>query len=257
MPDSPDFVGAARAFSAQSSHYDHDDKINQVITDLRKQVYDHVARFIHPNSSVLELNAGTGIDATHFVAQGHTVLATDLSDGMIREMTKKLNERLRVRQLSYDKLDMLDGEKFNYVFSNFGGLNCIDDLGKVTTHIPGVLNPGGYVTWVIMPRVCLWEFASILKGNLRAFRRLKRDGVMAHIDGQYFRTWYHSLTDIRKAFGDNFEFIESEGLAATSPPPYKTDATGYKFLRKLDKVLNRTFPFNRWADHIIVTFRLK
>lgn len=243
-----------KAFTAQSIHYDADDQSNPVISDLRKQVYDHLARFLKPNSHILELNAGTGIDAAYLSSLGHSVLATDLSDGMIRELGKKANERLRVRQLAYDHLDELN-EKFDYVFSNFGGLNCIDDLGKVTRHLTHVLKPGGYVTWVIMPKVCPWEIMSALKLNRNAFRRWKKDGVVAHIDGEYFRTWYHSLKEIKKAFGKEFDFLETEGLAALSPPPHKTDLGSYHFLRSLDKSVRHTFPFNRWADHIIVTFR--
>jgi SAM-dependent methyltransferase len=236
-----------RAFSAQSVHYDSDDRSNYVIQDLRKQVYEHVARYMKPASTILELNAGTGIDAKYFSSRGHSVLATDLSDGMITELQRK---NLDARQLSYENINQV-GKKFDYVFSNFGGLNCIDDLGKVTTHLPEVLKPNGLVTFVIMPKVCPWELASF------TFRRLKKGGVMAHIDGEYFRTWYFSLSDIKKAFGDKFELIETQGLAALSPPPHKTDLKLYTFLRKFDKVFNRTFPFNRWADHIIVTFKLK
>jgi len=238
-----------RAFSAQSVHYDDDDQSNYVIQDLRKQVYQHVAPFMKPASKILELNAGTGIDAKYFTQQGHSVLATDLSDGMILELRKK---KLESKQLSYDRIDEI-GDKFDYIFSNFGGLNCIDDLGKVTTHLPKVLKPKGLVTFVIMPKVCPWELASL------TLRRLKPGCVMAHIDGQYFRTWYFSFNDIKRAFGNKFELIEIEGLAALSPPPHKTNLKPrtYRFLRRLDKTLNKTFPFNRWADHLIVTFRLK
>jgi SAM-dependent methyltransferase len=245
---------ANAAFTAQSIHYDADDKTNHVIADLRKQVYDHVARHIRPKSSILELNAGTGIDASYFISKGHHVLATDLSDGMIRELNKK---GIANKQLSYDELDRLDNEKFDYVFSNFGGLNCIDDLSKVTRHLPRLLNNNAHITWVIMPKVCLWELATILKGGKNAFRRLKKDGVTAHIDSQYFKTWYHSLSDIKKAFGDQFDFVESEGLAALSPPPHKTNFFAYDLSRKIDHAFNKTFPFNRWADHIIVTFRFR
>ena len=234
-----------KAFSAQSVHFDHDDRSNKVLIDLRKQVYRHLARFVQPHSRILELNAGTGIDASFLTSQGHSVLATDLSDGMIHEMKKK---NIDARQLSYENIDSIT-QKFDYVFSNFGGLNCIDDLGKVTKHLPGLLKQGGYVTWVIMPPVCPWEMLSL------TFRRFREEGVMAHIDGHYFRTWYHSLSDIKKAFGDQFDFIESEGLAALSPPPHKTNFFAYRLSRKIDGILNRTFPFNRWADHIIVTFR--
>jgi ubiquinone/menaquinone biosynthesis C-methylase UbiE len=248
----PDNDAVNKAFSAQSIHYDEDDKANRVIADLRQQVYRHVARFMKKNSRILELNAGTGIDATYFTSKGHSVLATDLSNGMIRELRKK---GLESRQLSYSNLDQLMPEKFDYVFSNFGGLNCIDDLSRVTAHLSSLLKPQGYVTFVIMPKICLWEFATIFKANKNAFRRLKKEGVMAHLEGQYFKTWYHSLGDVRNAFGNEFEFIESEGLAALSPPPHKTNFFAYNLSRKIDGALNRSFPFNRWADHLIVTFR--
>ncbi|HEX8060316.1 MAG TPA: methyltransferase domain-containing protein [Cyclobacteriaceae bacterium] len=234
-----------KAFSAQSVHYDQDDKANRVIADLRQQVYRHIARFMKPGSRILELNAGTGIDAKYFISQGHSVLATDLSDGMINELTKK---GLTAKQLSYENVNEIEG-KFDYVFSNFGGLNCIDDLHKVTRNLLQLLNTNGYVTCVIMPPVCLWETMSL------NFRRFNKNGVMAHIDGHYFRTWYHSLAGIKNAFGNPFEFVESEGLAALSPPPHKTDFFAYDFSRKIDAALNKTFPFDRWADHIIVTFR--
>lgn len=236
-----------RAFSTQSTHYDIDDQSNYVIQDLRKQVYEHVANYMKPASRILELNAGTGIDAKYFASLGHSVLATDLSEGMVGQLRSKNLETL---QLSYDRINEID-EKFDYVFSNFGGLNCIDDLNKVTTHLPGLLRSNGIVTFVVMPKVCPWELASF------TLRRLKKGGAMAHIDGEYFRTWYFSLSDIRNAFGNRFELIESEGLAALSPPPHKTDLKSYKFLRRLDRTFNKLFPFNRWADHIIVTFRLK
>jgi 2-polyprenyl-3-methyl-5-hydroxy-6-metoxy-1,4-benzoquinol methylase len=249
-----DKAGVNRAFSAESIHYDAEDKSNRVISDLRKQVYEHVARYMKPGSRILELNAGTGIDASYFLSQGHSVLATDLADGMIRELTRK---QIPAKQLSYEELDQLNGEKFDYVFSNFGGLNCIDDLAKVTRHLPALLKPGSFVTWVIMPKISLWELGAVFKGYGTAFRRLKKDGIVAHTKGEIFRTWYFSLADARKAFGNNFEFVSSEGLAAISPPPRRTNIGMYNFLRKVDLLVNKTFPFNRWADHIIVTFKLK
>src|SRR6187402_1192903 len=150
------------AFSKQSAHYDVDDLQNSILKEWRAQVYDHVHQFLKPGQRMIELNAGTGLDALHFASCGNHVLATDLSDGMVHEIKQKiqrhsLNERLKVQQLSYDALNNLKTEKFDYVFSNFGGLNCIDDLAKVTAHLPSLLNDGAYVTWVIMPKVSMWE----------------------------------------------------------------------------------------------------
>lgn len=94
-----------RAFSKQSPHYDQEDSTNPVLADMRRQVYAHVHRLIKPGSSILELNAGTGIDALHFASSGYAVHATDLSDGMIREIRKKiesssLGDRFTCQQLS-------------------------------------------------------------------------------------------------------------------------------------------------------------
>jgi ubiquinone/menaquinone biosynthesis C-methylase UbiE len=261
-------VAVNAAFSKQSAGYDDADQANIVLRDLREQVYKHVRRYLRPESHILELNAGTGIDALKFVSEGHHVTATDLSDGMVAQIKTKiarhqLHSRLKCLQLSYDNINILSGEKFDFVFSNFGGLNCIQDLRAVTHHLPQLLVPGAIVTWVIMPPVCLWELAGIFAGHgHKAFRRLQKNGTRSHLEGSYFTTYYHSLPDIKSAFGKQFRLIESEGLGALSPPPHRGDIPVayprlYNFLTKADRAVRSFTPFNRWADHIIVTFRFK
>ena len=261
------FAAVNRAFSKQSIHYDDDDRSNPILQDMRHQVYAHVNKYLKPGSSILELNAGTGIDAVHFASLGHRVHATDLSSGMVEQIRAKMQSdglqgHLTCQQLSYDQLDHLAGKKFDYVFSNFGGLNCIQDLSNVTQYLRTLLSPGGYVTFVIMPPVSFWELTWILKGDPKqAFRRLKKNGVKAHLEGEFFATYYHSLGKIKRAFGEDFRIICSEGLAALSPPPSPKEFVSryprlYKTLRLLDKLVRSIPPFNRCADHLIVTFKL-
>ena len=255
-----------RAFSKQSVNYDVYDGQNQILQEMRRQVYAHVFNFLKNKSHILELNAGTGIDAFHFVNEGHTVHATDLSDGMVAQIEKKilthaLHDKLSCKQLSYDHLASLSGQRFDYVFSNFGGLNCIDDLSRVTKDLPGILNAKAFVTWVIMPPICPWELMWIFKGQVKqATRRLRKNGVVAHLEGEYFKTYYHSLSHIKDAFGPEFKFIKAEGLCALSPPPASLNFSIkhprlYHTLQKMDTLVRLNFPFNRWADHIIVTFQ--
>jgi ubiquinone/menaquinone biosynthesis C-methylase UbiE len=255
-----------RAFSKQSLHYDADDSQNIILKEWRQQVYNHVNQFLNSADRILELNAGTGIDALHFSQQGNTVLATDVSDGMIQQIQNKIylrnSKNLSCKQLSYDQLDNLRGQKFDYVFSNFGGLNCIDDLSKVTRHLPEILNKGAYVTWVIMPKVSVWELIGIVKGHgKKTFRRFEKNGTIAHLEGEYFSTHYHSFADVKKAFGSSFRFVKLEGLGTLSPPPHSNIATKhrsiYSFLKKLDGAVRNYFPFNRWGDHIIITFQFR
>lgn len=257
-----DYENVNRAFSKQAGHYDADDVANPILKVWRQQVYTHVHRFLKPASFILELNAGTGIDAVHFVKQGHQVHAIDIAEGMVAQLQKKSNGlSLTGQLLSFEELHSLSIEPVDYIFSNFGGLNCTNDLSKVTHHLPALLKPGGFVTFVIMPPVCLWEWFWIFKGHGRkSFRRLNKTGVTAHVEGEYFTTYYHSLSDIKNALGKSFRFIASEGLGALSPPPSKaefaaTHATLYKIMTAIDGSLRYSFPFNRWADHIIVTFQ--
>ncbi len=254
------------AFSKQAVHFDEDDFSNPILQQWRQQVYKHIDQFIKPNSTILELNAGTGIDAVRFSKQGHRVHATDLSDGMISVLNEKiirlsLHKEITTQQVSFDNLSQVEG-RYDYVFSNFGGLNCLEDLTKVTNAVHKLLNEGAIITWVIMPPICLWEWSWILKGQFKkAFRRL--DGkTTAHLEGEYFTTYYHSLSQIKKAFGLQFKFIKSEGLGIFSPPPsavvfIKKYPALTKNLKYLDRVVQNYFPFNQWGDHIMVTFQYK
>lgn len=255
-----------RGFSKQAVGYDEADKLNLILQDLRQQVYHHVCRYLRPQSHILELNAGTGIDALFFASKGHVVHATDLSDGMIEQIQTKisinnLSDRVKCQQLSYENLDQVLNKDFDYAFSNFGGLNCVQDLSRVTQHLPKLLKPGAYVTCVVMPPICPWELLWIFKGRWKqAFRRLKKNGVMAHLEGEHFRTYYHSVTRIRAAFGSSFKLVRCEGLAALSPQPHHGNLPlkyprVYQALRRIDALFKDSFPFNRCADHCIVTFQ--
>jgi ubiquinone/menaquinone biosynthesis C-methylase UbiE len=261
-----DFLPINQAFSKQSVQYDQEDEANPILQWMRKQVRNHASRYLKPNHKILELNAGTGLDAFYFSSKGHSVHATDLSDGMIREIESKIKNHpfpglLTCQQCSYTHLNKLTTTGFNFVFSNFGGLNCIPDLREVTKHLPSLLAPGAYITFVIMPPVCPWEFSFMLKGNFkRAFRRFGKNGAIAHLEGKYFQTYYFTPSEVVKSFGKDFKKISLEGLASISPPPhnynFQRNFPGiYKSLTKIDEKVSRMFPFNCWADHFILTMR--
>ncbi|HZX72898.1 MAG TPA: methyltransferase domain-containing protein [Cyclobacteriaceae bacterium] len=260
-----EFDSVKKAFSKQAEHYDQDDFSNPILLSWRKQVYDHVNSFLKVSDTMLELNAGTGIDALHFAQQGNQILATDYSPGMVQKIqgkikSERVGDKLTCQQCSFESLQELAGKKFDYVFSNFGGLNCSGDLTRVTNQLSLLLNSKAIVTWVIMPPICPWEIFRVFKGKRDAFRRLKSGGVMAHLEGEHFRTYYYSVADLKKAFGKDFTLLRAEGLGTFAPPPSALSFTNRnpKFtslLRWLDRLVRNIFPFNRWGDHIIVTFQ--
>lgn len=259
-----DFQSVAAAFTRQSVQYDDYEKNNPILYWMRKQVWQHVEIFLKPNSHILELNSGTGIDAVHFAQLGHHVHATDISDGMLLQLENKirqhqLEKQITFQQCSFTKLDQMPRQQFDYIFSNFGGLNCIEDLKIVTQHLPRLLKASGIVTWVILPRICPWEILMALKGHLKlAARRFKKGGSSAHIEGVHFKCFYHSPASVIRAIGGNFKLLKLQGLASWSPPPYLDDFAkkyprAYRSLTWIDEKASSFFPFNRCADHFILT----
>jgi len=252
------------AFTRQSIIYDDYDRENSTLTWMRQQVMKHVFKYIRPNDKLLELNSGTGIDAEYFANKGFTIHCTDLSDGMVEQMKKKFTSekysaKITIQQCSFTELDKVSDKKFDFIFSNFGGLNCIPDLRETTKFYPSLLNKNGRVCLVILPPICPWELIQLLRGKFKyAFRRLKRNGTLANVEGVKFRTYYFSAKDIMKALGKDFRLLKLESLALFTPIP-QMEKIPKKFprlatlLNKMDENISGIFPFNRIGDHIIVT----
>ena len=263
-PAADHFERVAEAFSRKAEEYDSfgDDHIN--LARLRRKVYDHVLRFLRPADRMLELNAGTGIDAAFFARQGYTVHTIDIAPGMLEHLAAKieqqhLHDRLTYQRLSFTDLEQVAGRPYQYLFSDFGGLNCIRDLSAVTQHLPTVLTPGGRLTWVIMPPICPWEMALVLKGKFRiATRRLRPGGTLAHVEGVRFMTYYFTPQHVLHQLGPNFRLLRLEGLSVFTPPADRQDFPRrfprlYRTLVEIDDTLAPHTPFNQWGDFFILT----
>ncbi|MHB8579862.1 MAG: class I SAM-dependent methyltransferase [Ignavibacteriaceae bacterium] len=260
------FEPVKEAFDRQSEFFDEYEEHNEILKRLRLTVRGHLLRHVKNGDNILELNAGTGLDAVFLAHKGYKIHAIDIAEGMLNKLEKKINtpelrDKVSFELLSFTELDKLKVRNFDYIFSNFGGLNCVDDLNKVTKHFNNILKPLGKITLVIMPPFSLWELTLALKGKFKpAFRRLHKNGTTANIEGIKFKTYYYNLKEIKHALGKEFKLIEVQGLASVSPPPYFEDfpllhPVLYKLFTLTDKYVSHIFPFNRCADHLILTFR--
>lgn len=261
-----DLDAVNKGFSGKAEVYDAYCASHPVISWARDLIRREVASRITADASILELNAGTGSDAEYFVSQGFRVHATDVADGMLavtRQRITSLNVdgRLTAQQLSFTELESVSGAPFDLIFSNFGGLNCIPDLQAVTRALPSLLKPHGIVVWVVMPKICPWELAQVLRGHVRvAGRRISPHGTLANVEGAGVMTWYHSPASVRRAFGDSFRLLRRQSISLFSPPSYmdgfpKRYPQLTKFLLGLDERFGAWFPFNRWGDFLMYTFR--
>ena len=184
----------AEAFSRTAEKYDAFADDHPHLTRMRNRVYAHLERFVPPGAHILELNAGTGIDAVQLAKMGYRVHATDIAPGMLSRLQDKvghlkLDGRVTIQECSFTELSRIKAGPFDAVFSNLGGLNCIPDLSPVIRDLPSIIRPGGIVTWVLMPPVCLWELATLVTGQAHlALRRLPHR-TRAHLEGLFFEVY--------------------------------------------------------------------
>ena len=259
-------IEVSSAFSKQSTVFDEIDDANSCIGWVRDRVRKEVANYMSEGARVLELNCGTGIDSTYFAALGHEVLATDNADGMLATLNKKIagtdiESRITTKKCSFNKIGDINEGQFDYVFSNFGGLNCTDKLYEVLSGIDKVLKPGGYFTLVIMPKVCPWEMLMFFRGYFKtAFRRFKKNGTNAHLEGVNFLCYYYSPDYVVKHMGQGYELCSTKGLCITVPPPFienfkERHTKLFNVLAKVEDKIYAMKPFNKWCDHYMITMK--
>lgn len=270
IPNPLNEQATAEAFSRQSAIFDEIYSANTIVNYKRERVRAHVAQYIKPGSSILELNSGTGEDATYFARQGHYVHATDISAGMQNELRLKkernhLANHISQELCSFTKLEHLQNRgPYDLIFSNFAGLNCTGNLDQVLLSLSPLLKPNGVVTLVLLPRFCLWETLMVFKGKFKtAFRRFfSSRGVKAHIEGTYFTCWYYNPSFVINTLKHSFELLSVEGLCTIVPPSYienfaEMHPVAYRFLKKYEDRYKKSWPWKFIGDYYIISLQKK
>jgi len=259
---------AAAAFDKQAPVFDQLYSTNTIINYKRKRVREHVAQFIKKESRILELNAGTGDDAVYFAQQGHSVHATDVSEGMQQQLIKKIKDHHLEDQVSCELRSftelrkLIDRGPYDLVFSNFAGLNCTSNLVNVLNSFAPLLKPGGMVTLVLLPKFCLWETLLLFRGKFKtAFRRFfSGNGRKAHIEGEYFRCWYYNPSFVKNVLKKDFDVLNVEGLCTFVPPSYIEEFAekhpgAFGFLKSKEEKLKTKWPWRSIGDYYIISLR--
>ena len=261
---------AAKAFSAQSVVFDDIYAGNTIVSYKRDRVRAHVLQYLQLNATILELNSGTGEDATFFAKIGHRVHATDIAEGMQQKLREKaakynLQDLISTELCSFTQLNQLQNKgPYDHVFSNFAGLNCTGDLDKVLLLMPSLLNDKGVITLVILPKFCLWESLLLFKGMLKTATRrwFSKNGVKAHVEGTYFTCWYYNPSYIIDVLKDSFDLLSVEGLCTIVPPSYiehfaEKHPIAYRRLKKWEDMLRFSWPWRFIGDYYIISLRKK
>jgi ubiquinone/menaquinone biosynthesis C-methylase UbiE len=217
----------------------------------REAVWRHIGRLFKPGQSVLDLGCGTGEDALTLLRAGVHVRAIDASHEMA---SIALRRGVDARNLRIEDLHRLDGS-FDAVLSNFGALNCVEDLESLQEPLARLVRPGGHLALCLIGPRCLWETAwALLRAQpAKAFRRW-RGSAMSSLG---FRVFYPSKAHLEAALHPHFTLVNWRGIGLFVPPSYVTDVSD-STLRKLDNFDRRAayWPMLRgFADHRLFVFR--
>ncbi len=258
------------AFSQQAKTFDSLYSGNTIIQYKRKRVRSHLKKLLRSTDSILELNSGTGEDAIWLAQQNCKVHATDISQGMLEIIQKKIEnetlDKLITNEIcSFTALENLQQKgPFDLIFSNFAGLNCTGDLNKVLASFSGLLKSKGIVTLVILPKFCLWELLLIFKGKFKTATRrfFNKNGHRAKIEGNHFKCWYYNPSYVIKHLKSDFELLSIEGLCTLVPPSYIENFAvkypkAFAFLKAKEDKLKRNWPWKYIGDYYIISLQKK
>jgi ubiquinone/menaquinone biosynthesis C-methylase UbiE len=240
----------------------------------RKSVWSHIEKIIPQLTGfeMLELNCGTGEDALLFGERGFNILATDISHEMLKVTNKKAAQFSMQHKISshYLDLDAFDetvfDKKFDLVFSNFGGLNCVNPQSMKTLlqKLPLILKPGGRFIGVVMPTLCMWESLYFLfKFQFRnVFRRFTNDAVIADLHGTTVKTWYYSPRQLKAWSMEKYKVMSLKPVGLLIPPSFLQaffDKRPQLLARlcKLESTFFQASQWSRFSDHFLIDLQLQ
>lgn len=248
------------AFDAYAADYDSAFTHSQIGRLQRAQVWKALLPYLGKTRRILEVNCGTGVDALWLAEQGHNVLATDISPAMIETCHQKLKHRTPGGKIDFQVADFAQlnsfaqGETFDLVFSNFGGLNCIDANAtrQFSQQCSELLRPDGLLFLVYISKACLWErYYFHYRGEKNKARRRKSAGpVVSDVEGKSVHIWYYLLEELQVLYSKSFHLIDQFPIGLFVPPSYMEEwfIKRPRILHGLGR-LDKWFKRKGWADY--------
>lgn len=255
------------SFSGYAKNYDADFSLSEIGKLQRGRVWHFLKKNIpHRSFQILELNCGTGIDALWFAERDCSVLATDISAEMIKRAEVNTAARRELVQVGVcdcrNILSLTKGKQFDLIFSNFSGLNCLDEteLKQLSDALSQLVKPGGKFIACFFGTKCIWErFYFLMKFNFKQmFRRGNGKSAVAKVGEDRITTWYYSVETIGRIFEKNFKVQKSMPVGFFIPPSYLNSIfKRIPFLLTLLAFFEKRFApamLSNYADHYIVSF---
>lgn len=250
------------SFDKAAINYDETFTNTEIGRMQRFLVYAELSKHLTSVKNVLEINCGTGEDAIWFAKQNFNITATDISPKMIEvAKNKETFENLKFLTVDIKTIhSSLDGQTFDLIFSNFGGLNCLSksELEKFFRDANLILSEKGKLVLVILPKNTIWEqFYFLTKVQFSSIFRRKKEFVLADVNEEKVPTYYYNPKDIVNLAKNYFELNAQKPIGFFVPPsylePFFRNKKGLlRFLNSLENVISN-WPFlSKYADHYLI-----
>ncbi len=233
----------------------------------RDSVWREMDRCFQPGQRVIEIECSTGYDTSYLAARGVEVWACESSLRMLELARKRISTsspRAPVHLWPSTEGFSCLREKgpFDGVLSNFGRLNCVEDVAAVGRELAGVLKPGATVVLCLAGKCVPWEIMLFLwRRRFRdAFRRFRRGPVYVKLaEGMDVACWYPSVRALRRALRPRFNLVRWSGIGVAVPPTYlenraKMHPRTMNFLKKIDPWFGNIPLVRAMADHVLLVF---
>jgi SAM-dependent methyltransferase len=229
----------AAAYDALAGDYDSQLARAQWI---RARLWDRLDVLFPAGSKVLDVTAGTGLDAVHLLDRGVQVVAGDLSSEMLAQLTARAaavdSRVLNFNRLDHEKFD----QKFDGIISTFAGLNTSADLRPFAASAAALLEGGGVLFVHLLNRWPALEIlGSFFQLNWRAGWNslVSKERMVKFGEMSVPHYLYSPLSLYRHVFAPYFHLqrIEAQGLLAVP------DSNAGSFIRGLEGVVARRPPF--------------
>jgi ubiquinone/menaquinone biosynthesis C-methylase UbiE len=246
------------AFNQLAESYDQHFSHTVLGQYYRERVQQNMLEYWPGERDILEINAGTGEDALFLAEKGNRVLATDLSPKMVSMIDKKVKHRLVTTQvLDIEQLQTLQGQSFDGILSNFGGLNCIEDIETFVADAASLLKPNGVLIITLMGRWVPWEWGYFAcHGQFsKAARRCSGKATW-----RQQTIYYPRMSTVKKQLKEHFKLLHQQGLGITMPPSYVSETVVrwprlFRFLAAVENGIARWSPLAHLADHYLLVYQ--
>jgi SAM-dependent methyltransferase len=218
------------AFDSVAANYDGPRGNNDLIQDMRREMWRWLDASFPRKSHLIDLGCGTGLDAVRMAECGHEVLATDWSPRMVertqgRAAAAGVTDRVRAAAIGGQELERIEGRSlFDGAYSNLGPLNCLPDLTAVSRECARLVRPGGRLVFTVIGRWCPWEIAYYASRAdwPRISVRFAREMTPVRMNGHTVWTRYWTPMELYRRFARDFALVDRRAICLFAPPPYMT-----------------------------------